>query len=141
MALQNPIANINDVNVLLHDDVAGENAVVDPIAQTHFGRRSVWPRGAIDVAGEVVRFAANDVAEGAAVDALDHLDEGGAIANLEADVKAELAFRSLADIHDFLGAGNVDRDRLLQINMLAAADNGVEMLRVIVGRRGDDDGI
>src|SRR6185437_3160759 len=35
--LKNPVTNINDVNILFHDDIPGEDAVIHPVAQTMFG--------------------------------------------------------------------------------------------------------
>jgi hypothetical protein len=33
MGFEDPVANVDDVNVLFHDDVAGKSAVIDPIAR------------------------------------------------------------------------------------------------------------
>ena len=88
-----------------------------------------------------MRFAANDVADGASVNALDELDERRAIADLEADVEAELAFDALADFDDFLSAGHVNGNGLFEIDMLAACDDGVQMMGMVVRRRGHDDSV
>ena len=118
-----------------------ESAIVDPVAQTPLGGRSVGPRWAIDVAGEVVRFAANDVSERAIVDAADELNEGRTVANLESDIQAELAFGALADFDDAQRARDVHRHRLFEIDVLAGGYDGFKMLRMKVRRRGDHDGI
>ena len=71
MRLENPVANVDDVNVLLDDDVARERAVVQPVAEPPLGGRSIGPRGAIDVSAEVVGFAADNLAKRPRVDAAD----------------------------------------------------------------------
>src|ERR1043166_6861626 len=120
MRLQHPIADVDHVNVLLDDDVAREHAVVDPVAEPPFGGRGVGPWRPGDVAREVVRLAAHDVADGARVNAIHQLDERGAVADLKADVERQLAFGSLADLDDAPRAGGVDGDGLLAVDMLAA---------------------
>jgi hypothetical protein len=57
MGFEDPVANVDDVNVLFHDDVAGKSAVVDPIAQAALRGRSIGPGWPIDVTGKVVRLA------------------------------------------------------------------------------------
>ena len=88
VALHHPVADIDDVNILLHDDVAGKNAVVDPIAEALLGRSGVRPRRTIDIAREVMSFTTDDVAQRTAMDAADHFHKRGAIADLESYVKA-----------------------------------------------------
>ena len=39
MRLKDPVADVDDVDVLLDDDVAGEGAVIEPIAKAALGRR------------------------------------------------------------------------------------------------------
>ena len=88
-----------------------------------------------------MRFAANDVAERTVVDPADEFHEGRAVANLEADVEAELAFGALADFNDAQRAGDVHSYRLFEIDMLTRSNGAFQVLRMIVGRRGDNDGI
>src|ERR1041385_622409 len=128
MRIQNPVADVNDVNILLDDDVAGENLVVHPVAQANFIRRSFGPLRPIDVAGEIVRFAANDATNRAGMDAADHFDKRRAVANLEADVEAEFSVGALANVDHFHGARNVHSNGLFQINVLTRGDYGFEML-------------
>src|ERR1051325_7958487 len=75
--------------------------------------------GGRDVAREVVRLAAHDVADRARVNAIHQLDERGAVADLKADVERQLAFGSLADLDDALRAGDVDGDGLLAVDVFA----------------------
>ncbi len=88
-----------------------------------------------------MRFAADDVAERAVVDAADELDEGRTVANLESDIQAEFAFGALAGFDDAQRAGDVHRHRLFEIDVLAGGYDGFKMLRMKVRRRGDDDGV
>src|SRR5215470_10930198 len=141
MRLENPVADINDVNVLLDDDVAGEHAVVHPVAEAALGGRGVGPSGPVEVAAQVVGFAAGDFAESSRMNAANHFDERGAIANLEANVEAELAFGALANVDDFFRAGDIHSDWLFEIDVLARRDDGFEVLRMKIRRRGDDDGV
>src|SRR5712692_8987185 len=112
MALENPVANVDHVNVLFHDDVAGKNTVVHPIAQAMLGRRGVRPCWPVDVPGKIVSFSADNLTERPVMDAPDHFDEWRAIANLESDIQAELAFRALADFDHSQCAGNINGDGL-----------------------------
>src|SRR5882762_11277980 len=111
MRFQNPIADINDVNILFDDDVARENAIVDPISEAAFVGRSVRPLRALDVTGQVVRFTANNFSDSSRVDAADHFDEWRTIANLKADVEAEFSFGTFADVYYFQSPGNIDGHR------------------------------
>src|SRR6266852_3663418 len=129
MPFENPVTDVDYVNVLLDDDVAGKRAVVDPVAQAALRGRRVGPGRAIDVAGEIVRFAADEVAERAAVNAADKFDKRRAVANLE------------ADFGDTQRARYVHSHWLLEIDVFARGDDGFEMLGVIVGRCGDDNRI
>src|SRR5215472_19119481 len=141
MRLENPVADINDVNVLLDDDVSGEHAVVHPVAEAALGGRGVGPSGPVEVAAQVVGFAAGDFAESSRMNAANHFDERGAIANLEANVEAELAFGALANVDDFFRAGHVDGHGLFEINVLGGRDDGFEVLRMKIRRSGNDDGV
>jgi len=49
MILENPVTDVNDVNVLFDDDVAGKNAVIHPVAKAALGGRCVGPRWPLDV--------------------------------------------------------------------------------------------
>src|SRR5215467_1339673 len=117
MTVEDPVANVDGVNVLFDDDVAGEHAIVNPIAQTAFDGRRVWPRGPVNVGGPVVGFARNDFAERACMDAADHFNKGRTLANLEPHVEVQLSIDAFADFKDFHCAGNVDGYRLLKINV------------------------
>src|SRR5437588_492071 len=141
MRLKNPVADVDDVDVLFDNDVAGKRAIVHPVAEAALGGRGAGPSGTINVPGEVVGFAAGDFAEGAAVNPPDHFDERRTIPDLEANIETELAFSALADFDDLFRAGHVHADGLFEIDVLAGGDDGLHVLRMKVRRRGDDDRI
>ena len=89
--LQQPVGDVDDVDVLLDDDVAGEHPVVDPVAQPPLGGRGVRPVGPLEGRGEVVDLARDRLPICARVDALRQLDVGRGVADLEADREAQLA--------------------------------------------------
>src|SRR5262245_25643413 len=101
MRLQNPVADVDDVDVLFDDDVARKSFIVHPVAETEFLRRSFGPLGAIDIAGEIVSFPADDFAECACMDAANHFNERRTITDLEPDIETELAVDAFSDIDDF----------------------------------------
>src|SRR5208283_1613397 len=139
--LQNPVANVNDVDVLLHDDVAGKNAVINPIAQAQLGGRSVRPGRPVNVAGEIVSFAAGNLAKRPSVNAPYEFHKRRTIANLESDVEAQFSFGALANFNHLQCAGNINGHRLLQIDVLAGSGHGFQVAGMIVRRRGDYDGV
>src|SRR5439155_17824291 len=89
MTLQHPIADIDRVNVLFHDDIAGKHAVVHPVSDATLFRGGVGPLRPLQLRPEVMRFATTDLAQSPRVDALHHLDKGRSVANLESYVQAE----------------------------------------------------
>ena len=141
MRLKNPVANVDDVNVLLNDDVAGEHAVVNPVTEPPLGGRSVWPRRAIDVSAKVIGVAASNFAKRAGVNAAHHFHERRAVPDLEADVEAELAFSALANLDDFFRAGHVDGYGLFKIHVLAGSNDRFEVLRMKIRRCGNDNSV
>src|SRR2546430_13385507 len=98
-SLENPIANVNDVDVLLDDDVAGKNAVVNPVAQAFLDGRRVGPGWPFDVACQIVRFAADNIADRPIVYAFHQFNERGTIADLEPHIQTEFPVRSLANLN------------------------------------------
>src|SRR5207249_4249215 len=141
MGFEDPVADVNHENLLFDDDVARKRAIVDPIAQATFGRRRVGPGWPLDVAGKIISFPTDNLAKGAVMDAPDHFDEWRAIANLEPDIQAELSFGALADFNHFQCAGNINRDGLFKIDVLAGVDRSFQMPGMIIRRSGDDDGV
>ena len=70
MVLENPVADVNDVNILLDDDVAGKDAIINPVAQTFLDGRRIGPGWPFDVACQIVRFAADNIADRPVVETL-----------------------------------------------------------------------
>jgi hypothetical protein len=87
MRLQNPITDVYDVDVLLHDDVTRKRAIVNPVAQAQLDWRSARTRRTFEIASQIVSFAAHDSSKRAVMDAIDQFDERRTIPNLEADIK------------------------------------------------------
>src|SRR5438309_1711829 len=141
MSFENPVANVDHVDVLFHDDVAGKDPVVYPIAQATLGRRGVWPCRPVDVAGKIVSLSADNLTERPIMDAPHHFDEWGAIANLESDIQAELTFHALADFDHFQRARNIHSNGLFEIDVLACGHDGFQMPKMVVGRSGNYDGV
>ena len=84
-----------------------------------------------------MRFAADNISDCPVVNALHKLHERGTIANLESHIQTEFAFRALANLDHLQCAGHVHGDGLLHIDMFSRADDGFQMLRMIIGGRGD----
>jgi len=114
-----PVADVDDVDVLLEKNVAGEVAVEEPVAQAVLiGSR----RSTIDHDGGrrvIERRDLRDLSDLARVNAANQLDEGRRGADLEADGHADLAVLAAADLECTAGLGNVDADGLLAVGVLA----------------------
>src|SRR2546422_711901 len=132
--LEDPIADVDDMDVLLDDDVPRQHTVAYPIPQTALRGRGVGPGGPIDVTGQIIGFRADDIAQRALVDTADQLDKGRAVADLESHVQAELALGALPNLDDAFRAGDIHRHRFFQVHVLARGDHGVEVLGMEVGR-------
>src|SRR6185503_15852490 len=126
--LQQPVRDVDDVDVLLDDDVAGERDVVDPVAQATRRGRRVGPLGPLDRRSEVVDLARDGRPDLAGMHAPGELDVWRGVADLEAYREAQLPrARLLPERHHRLRAGHVDGDRLLEVDVLAGADGGLEV--------------
>src|SRR6185503_15524647 len=132
--------DVDDVDVLLDDDVAGERDVVDPVAQATRRGRRVGPLGPLDRRSEVVDLARDGRPDLAGMHAPGELDVWRGVADLEAYREAQLPrARLLPERHHRLRAGHVDGDRLLEVDVLAGADGGLEVRGMEPGRRRDVD--
>ena len=124
--LQEPVGDVDDVDVLLHDDVAGQRLVVDPVAQAPLGGRGGRPVGPVDGRGEVVDLPRDGRPDLALVDPLRELDVGRGVADLEADREAQLLRpRLLAEGHHPLAPRDVHPHRLLEVDVLARGEGGL----------------
>ena len=127
------------MNVLFHDDIAGQDAIVHPISQAMLGWRRVGPGRPVNVAGEIVGLSADNFTERAIMDAPHHFDERRTIANLESDIETELAFRTFADFDHFQCARNIDSNGLFEVDMLSGGNDGFQMLGMVIGGSSDYD--
>ena len=141
MPLHDPVHDVDDVDVLLDQDVAGEHAVEDPVAHARLHRGHAGRRLPLEVVRVVVGLRANEVADGARVDAPDHLLVGRRVMGLEPHRHADLAHALASGLLDPLRAVHVRGHRLLQIDVLARGDRGLEVIGMPVGRARDEDGV
>src|SRR3989449_6024376 len=100
--LEDPVADVNHVDVLFHQDVAREHAVIYPVADPALDGRSIQPGGAVDRARVVVGLTASDFPERAAMDALRQFDKRRGVSDLESYVQADLALRLFSGFDDLL---------------------------------------
>src|SRR5215467_13820130 len=85
MTLQDPVADVDRMDILLHDDVSGEDAILQPVAQATDRLGSIR-EAEIDARAIVESLAGNHLAQRPSVDALDQFDKRRRHANLEADI-------------------------------------------------------
>jgi hypothetical protein len=85
-----------------------------------------------------VRLRGHDVADGAGVDAPDHLLVGRGIAALESHRHADLARALAADLLDALRSVDVGGHRLLEVGVLVRGHRRLEVIRMEVGRARDE---
>ena len=124
-----PIHDVEIVDVLLDDVVAGEPGEVVPVSELPL---HVAPAGLAiddpDLAAVPVALGVDDVADGAVVQAADGFAIVGRMAALRAGGDAELFLGGeLAGFHDGLHAGHIDGGRLLHEYVLAGFDGGLEV--------------
>ena len=139
MRAEHPVAEIDDVDVLLDQDVAGEGAIPEPVAQPILVGRCA---GAVlfSRCGRVVVCPSDgNLAQCAGLDLLRDGGDGRRVAALEADIDALRGLDALGDLESVFGLANVDAHWLFAVDMLAGRDRGLKMLHVKEGRRGDLD--
>src|SRR5258707_15666455 len=98
MGFENPIADVDDVNVLLDDDVAREHAIVNPISQAAFIGRRGGPLRTVNIASQIVGFAADDFSDGSSVNAANHFDERRANSNFKIKIEAKFSYGAVFDV-------------------------------------------
>ena len=88
-----------------------------------------------------MRFAADNVANRSVVDALHQFHKRGTISNLETHVQTEFSLGAFPDLDHLQGAGHVNGHGFLEVDVLSASNDGFQMLRMIIGRRGNHHGV
>lgn len=68
-------------------------------------------------------LAANNIAERAIVNAINHFKKFGAIADLDSHVETQFVLGAFADFNDLERTRDVNRDGLLEIIMLPGSDH------------------
>ena len=134
------------MDVLLGDDVAGEDAVHAPGTQLRLGVLRVFAQEFVHavprLAGLVVGFGGDDLADLAVVDGFDGVLVELVGAGLEIHQEAELVRGGLfAALGDGLAAGDVHGNGLGEIDVLAGINRGGGLLGMEIGRALDDDGV
>ncbi len=138
MPLQYPVAYVEGVDVLLDDDIAGQHAVIEPVADAPLGRRGVVvPR--VEERTVVIRLGETDLADTAGMEALHQFDERRSLPDLEADFQGDAALGPAAGFKHAPGARHIDGYRLLAVGVLAGRDRPFQMLRMEVRWRRDHD--
>ena len=129
MALLDPVADVDVVNVLLDVVVAAQPGEMIPVLHLvlHFGlARLAGP--VPDARGVEVDRQVLHVADGAVVDALDRFPVAGQVPEVMADGHGQLLLlRLLAGGKDLADAGGIDGDRLLHEHVLAGLHGGLEL--------------
>ena len=140
--VHHPVRDVDVVDVLLDDVIAGEPGEIQPVANLPLdvcsrpGCRVVAPEAAL----VPIHLSAQDFADRAVVDPLDRRDVLGLMPALRADADAKaLLFREFIRREHGPDAGRVDRDRLLGEDVLARVDGGRQVCRPETGWRGEDD--
>src|SRR5581483_4789190 len=117
MRLQKPVADVDGVNVLLHDDVAGEHLVSQPVPKPRLHRAQAIERRHAGNAGVIVHLSEADGAQIAAMDALGGLLEYRLRAGLEIDPEAAPSLRAAAAVLDAETAGGIDGHGFGEVNV------------------------
>lgn len=110
---------------------------MQPVAQPPRRGGRARPLRPLQVWAEIVCLGEGDLPERAAVNPPHQLDKRRRHADLKTDVQAEPPLRLRANLNHAQGPKNVNRHRLLAINMFAGLDGCRQVLRVIIRRRGD----
>jgi len=123
MRLEDPIADVDHMDVLFDDDVTGEHAVAHPIPQPALRGRGVGPGRAIDVPGQIIGFSADDVAQRSRVDAADQLDKGRQSRIWNPTSRLSLPRARFPISMTRFRAGDIYRHRFFQVHVLARGND------------------
>src|SRR5690606_4571788 len=94
---ENPITDIDSMNILFNDDIAGEDSVVDPVTKPALFRCCTRPVGPVNGGPKIVGLPGSDRAECTIVNSPHEFHKRRCVANLESDVKSLFILRLLAD--------------------------------------------
>src|SRR5262249_48864228 len=132
-----PGADVEVVDVLLDVEVAGQPGEVVPVAHLPFHVGPVLlAREHPDTAAQIVGLKATDVADGAVVDAANHLAVVRRIAQAQAGDDGQIAFAGFgAGGEHAPHAGGIDGDRLFGKDVAVRLDGGAQMRRPEMRRR------
>ena len=142
MAADEPVGDVDVVNVLLVDVITAQPGEVIPVvALVHEFAHALFAIAEPDAAAVPINLAGNDVADDALLlDLLQRVDVAVLIAALEADDDLELLLIGHFGHFEHLAhAGAVHGDGLFHEHVFASVDGGFEMIRAEAGRRGEDD--
>ena len=126
MRLQVPVRDVDHVDVLLDDDVAGERLVEDPVAQP--GRLGALRGLRLQAPGVVVDVPEHRRADVAAMHARGRFPEERIAARLEVHEHVARRPCGFDGALDREAAGHVHRHRLGQVEMLAGLQHGNRLL-------------
>ena len=138
---EGPVHDVDVVDVLFDDVVAREPGEIQPVPALPFhlghGRRLLDDP---EVALVPIALAADDLADGPAVDPLHELEIALLVAALRAgDDRQPFPGGEIGGGDDRPHADGIDRDRLLHEDVLARLDRGLEVDGPEAGRGGRDD--
>ena len=127
--VEHPAGDVERVNVLLGDDIAREQAIDAPGAQAGFGVLRVLAQELVHagprLTGLVIGLDGDELPELAVMHSLHRVLVELVGARLEIHLETELLRGGLlAALGDGLAAGDIDRNRLGEIDMLARVDSG-----------------
>ena len=122
MRAKEPVAEIDDVDVLLDKDVAGESAIPEPVAEAVLVVAGADGEFLFRCGRPVVAVDGGDLAEGAGVNLLCDGGDGRSHAALEADIDALRGLDALGDFKSLVSLMNIDADGLLAVDVLAGVD-------------------
>ena len=135
MRIQHPVAEVDDVDVLLDEDVSGECAVPEPVTQPILILRCA---GAVLFrrCGRVVDAGSDsNFTQRASLDLLRNSRYGRRIAALKTHIDTLRAHDLLCNFECMSGLANVDAHGLFTVNMLARGYCGFKVLHVKKRRR------
>src|SRR5665213_1643437 len=133
MRLKGPVADIDQMDRLFDDNIAGQREIPVPTADSEFVRGHVWHRGITDTGRVVICSDGADFSQGACLNTTDELDEGRRAADLETNFEAHMPLGTFANLQSLFCLGDIHSYRLLAVDMLAAPDSGIEMLHMKPG--------